>query len=125
MIWTLAKKELRLLLRDPKAAVILLVMPFLFILVLGVSLGEGFGQKPDDRLRISIVELDRGPPRGADPRVLGASTVGLGASPAGMAPFSAVSAQIAGRNPDLRAMVGEGVAWLGTTPAPGGMPSVG
>jgi ABC-type Na+ efflux pump permease subunit len=63
MIWTLAKKELRLLLRDPKAAIILLVMPFLFILVLGVSLGEGFGQKPDDRLRVSLVDLDRGPPR--------------------------------------------------------------
>jgi ABC-type multidrug transport system permease subunit len=62
-IWTLAKKEMRLLLRDPKAAVILLVMPLLFILVLGVSLGEGFGQKPDDRLRVSIVDLDRGPPR--------------------------------------------------------------
>src|SRR5204863_224539 len=37
--WTLAKKDLRSLLRDPKAAVILLVMPLLFILVLGVSLG--------------------------------------------------------------------------------------
>jgi ABC-type Na+ efflux pump permease subunit len=64
MIWTLAKKELRLLLRDPKAAIILLVMPLLFILVLGLSLGEGFGQKPDDRLRVSIVDLDSGPPTG-------------------------------------------------------------
>jgi ABC-type multidrug transport system permease subunit len=63
MIWTLAKKELRLLLRDPKAAIILLVMPFMFILVLGLSLGEGFGQKPDDRLRVSLVDLDEGPPR--------------------------------------------------------------
>src|SRR5262249_28785368 len=60
MIWTLAKKELRLLLRDPKAAVILLVAPFLFILVLGISLGEGFGQKPDDRLRVVVVDLDQG-----------------------------------------------------------------
>jgi ABC-type Na+ efflux pump permease subunit len=51
---------MRLLLRDPKAAIILLVMPLLFILVLGVSLGEGFGQKPDDRLRLSIVDLDQG-----------------------------------------------------------------
>ncbi len=35
-------------------------MPLLLILVLGLSLGEGFGQKPDDRLRISIVDLDEG-----------------------------------------------------------------
>src|SRR5438874_11057656 len=62
-IWTLARKDLRALIRDPKAAIILLVMPLVFILVLGVSLGEGFGQKPDDRLRVSIVDLDvAGPP---------------------------------------------------------------
>jgi ABC-type Na+ efflux pump permease subunit len=60
VIWTLAKKDLRLLLRDRRALVILIAMPFLFILVLGISLGEGFGQKPDDRLRISFVDLDEG-----------------------------------------------------------------
>ncbi|MGF1581009.1 MAG: ABC transporter permease [Gemmataceae bacterium] len=60
VIWTLAKKDFRLLLRDPKAAIILLVMPLIFIMVLGLSLGEGFGQKPDDRLRVSIVNLDEG-----------------------------------------------------------------
>jgi ABC-type multidrug transport system permease subunit len=59
-IWTLAKKELRLLLRDRFAAVILLAMPLIFILVLGLLLGEGFGQKPDDRLRVSLVDLDAG-----------------------------------------------------------------
>jgi linearmycin/streptolysin S transport system permease protein len=59
-IWTIAKKDLRLLVRDPRALIILLAMPVLFILVLGVSLGEGFGQKPDDRLRISLVDLDEG-----------------------------------------------------------------
>lgn len=59
-IWTLAKKELRLLLRDRFAAVILLAMPLIFILVLGLLLGEGFGQKPDDRLRVSLVDLDTG-----------------------------------------------------------------
>ncbi len=58
LIWTLAKKDFRLLLRDPRAIVVLLAMPLIFILVLGVSLGEGFGQKPDDRLRISVVDLD-------------------------------------------------------------------
>ncbi len=58
--WTLAKKELRLLLRDRRALIILLLLPVVFILVLGLSLGEGFGQKPDDRLRVSIVDLDHG-----------------------------------------------------------------
>jgi hypothetical protein len=60
VIWTLAKKDLRLLLRDRRALVILLAMPFLFILVLGMSLGESFGRKPDDRLRVYVVDLDRG-----------------------------------------------------------------
>lgn len=59
-IWTLAAKDLRLLLRDRRAVVILLAMPFLFVLVLGLALGEGFGQKPDDKLRVSIVDLDLG-----------------------------------------------------------------
>ncbi|MBP3955246.1 ABC transporter permease [Gemmata sp. G18] len=61
-ILTLAAKDLRLLLRDPRSAVILLVTPLLLILVLGLALGEGFGEKPDDRLRISVVNLDRGLP---------------------------------------------------------------
>lgn len=60
LTWILAKKDLRLLFRDPRAVVVLLAMPLIFILVLGVSLGEGFGQKPDDRLRVSIVDLDQG-----------------------------------------------------------------
>jgi ABC-type Na+ efflux pump permease subunit len=67
-IWTIARKEARLLLRDPRAGIILLAMPFVFILVLGLSLGEGFGQKPDDRLRVSLVDLDQGyvPPPAKD-----------------------------------------------------------
>jgi ABC-type multidrug transport system permease subunit len=60
LVWTLAKKELRMLLRDPRAMVVLLAMPLIFILVLGISLGDSFGQKPDDRLRISILDLDLG-----------------------------------------------------------------
>src|SRR5262245_50154480 len=63
VIWTLAKKELRLLVRDARALVILLAMPIIFILVLGVSLGEGFGQKAADRLRVSVLNLDEGLPR--------------------------------------------------------------
>ncbi len=59
-IGTLAKKELRLLLRDSRAAVLLLGMPLLFILILGLLLGEGFGQSPDKRLRVSLVDEDLG-----------------------------------------------------------------
>lgn len=61
-VLTLALKDLRLLLRDPRSAVILLLMPLVLILVLGMALGEGFGEKADDRLRISVVNLDRGLP---------------------------------------------------------------
>src|SRR5438132_3017246 len=64
-IWTLAWKEMRLLLRDRLAGFILLVLPLVFVLVLGLLLGEGFGQKPDDRLRVSIVDLDMGYPEPA------------------------------------------------------------
>src|SRR5262245_7733501 len=62
-IFTLARKDLRLLARDARAMVILLAMPIIFILVLGVSLGEGFGKKEAERLRVSVVNLDRGIPR--------------------------------------------------------------
>jgi ABC-type multidrug transport system permease subunit len=58
--WILAKKEFRVLLRDPWSAILLLVMPLLFIFVLGLLLGEGFGQKSDDRTRVVIVNLDEG-----------------------------------------------------------------
>lgn len=61
-ILTLAAKDLRLLLRDPRSAVILLATPLVLILVLGLALGEGFGEKPDERLRIAIVNLDAGLP---------------------------------------------------------------
>jgi ABC-type Na+ efflux pump permease subunit len=59
-VWILAKKDLRLLLRDRRALVILLAMPIIFILILGMLLGEGFGRRPDDRLRVSLVNLDQG-----------------------------------------------------------------
>ena len=59
-IFILAGKDLRLLLRDVRSGVILLLAPLLFVAVLGMVVGEGFGQKPDDRLRISIVNLDDG-----------------------------------------------------------------
>lgn len=59
-IWALAKKELRLLLRDRLATALLVGMPLLFILMLGLLLGEGFGQKADERLCISLLNLDQG-----------------------------------------------------------------
>src|SRR5438105_1022004 len=88
-IWTLAKKELRLLLRDRRAVVILLAMPTIFILILGMSLGEGFGQKPDERLRVSLVDLDRGD----QPVVVREVLAWLARLPALAAPPSAVDAQ--------------------------------
>jgi ABC-2 type transport system permease protein len=60
IVWTLVKKELRLLLRDPVALLLLFVLPLLFILVFGLFVGEGFGQKPDNRLRITLVDRDGG-----------------------------------------------------------------
>ncbi len=63
--WTIAAKDLRLLLRDPRAAVILLLMPVVLILVLGLSIGEAFGRKPDDRIRITVVNLDSATPHDA------------------------------------------------------------
>jgi len=61
-ILTLAAKDLRLLLRDPRSTVVLLGTPLILILVIGLTLGELFGQKPDDRLRVSVVNLDKGLP---------------------------------------------------------------
>ena len=60
IVWTLVKKELRLVLRDPVALILLFVLPLLFILVFGLFVGESFGQKPDKRLRISLVDRDHG-----------------------------------------------------------------
>jgi ABC-2 type transport system permease protein len=65
-IWTLARKDLRLLLRDARAMVILLAMPLIFIVVLGVTVGEDFGKH--DKLRVSILNLDKGLEIGAGPK---------------------------------------------------------
>lgn len=60
--FAIALKDLRLLLRDPRSAVILLLMPLVLILVLGLSLGDAFGRKPDDQLQISVIDEDAGLP---------------------------------------------------------------
>lgn len=92
VIATLARKDLRLLVRDPRALIILLAMPLIFIVVLGVSLGDGFGQKPADRLRVSVLVLDEGPPRMFDrPAIVreGLGVVGgMAASPWAAAGFA-------------------------------------
>ena len=56
----IAKKELKLLIRDKLTATVLFVLPFAMILILGLLLGEGFGQKNDDLMRISVLNLDKG-----------------------------------------------------------------
>ena len=56
----IAKKELTLLIRDKLTATVLFVLPFAMILILGLLLGEGFGQKTDDLMRISVLNLDKG-----------------------------------------------------------------
>ena len=61
-IFTLAKKDLRILLRDTRAAIILLTMPLVFIFVIGLALGD-----PDERLHIWIVNEDAGLPPNPGP----------------------------------------------------------
>src|SRR3954453_4310964 len=85
IIWTLAKKDLRLLVRDARAMIILLAMPLFFILVLGVSLGEGFGKKAAEGLRVSVLNLDAGVPRAFDRPAMrreGAAWLGATVDPA-------------------------------------------
>jgi ABC-2 type transport system permease protein len=90
VIATLARKDLRLLLRDARALVILLAMPLIFIAVLGISLGDGFGQKPADRLRVSILILDEGPPRHFDRPAMLREGLGLLGS-ASTAPYTSIA----------------------------------
>ncbi len=56
---TVCRREFLGLGRDRRTLVTLLLLPFLCIVLLGILLGEGFGQKPDDLFRVSIVDLDR------------------------------------------------------------------
>src|SRR5262245_57618349 len=65
--FTLAAKDFSLLRQDYRSAIILLATPLIFVAVLSVVVGEGFGQKPDDRLRVSVVNLDAGLPPGHGP----------------------------------------------------------
>ncbi len=64
-ILTLAAKDFRLMLRDPRAAVILLIMPILLVLILGITVGGAFDPNKKEQLRISVVNLDAGLPADA------------------------------------------------------------
>ena len=59
---TIARKDLLLLLRDPRSLAVLALLPLVVTLILGVTLGRAFGEKPDAKIRISIVVLDEGLP---------------------------------------------------------------
>src|SRR5215218_6177056 len=64
---TLAAKDFRLLRRDYRSAIILLLTRLVFVAVLSLVVGQGFGQKPDNRLRVSVVNDDAGLPPDAGP----------------------------------------------------------
>jgi ABC-2 type transport system permease protein len=60
LLSALWSKEWCLLVRDSRSLMLLILLPLVFILVLGILLGEGFGRKADDRIRVSVVDLDQG-----------------------------------------------------------------
>lgn len=66
-ILTLAAKDFRLMLRDPRSAVILLLMPVLLVFILGITVGGAFDPNKKEQLRISLVVLDAGLPPDAGP----------------------------------------------------------
>ena len=66
LLSALWSKEWRLLIRDSRSLLLLVLLPLVFILVLGVLLGEGFGRKADDRIRVSVVDLDPADSQGFD-----------------------------------------------------------
>lgn len=122
LTWVLAKKDLLLLLRDPRALALLIAMPLIFILIMGLALGEGFGQKPEDHLWISILDRDDGYVK---PAAFREGTVWLQATPAtgaeGLAAI--VASQLASQQFDRTASLREGLARLARTPGAAGMPS--
>lgn len=98
IVWTLAKKDLRLLVRDARAMIILLAMPLIFILVLGVSLGEGFGKKAAEGLRVTVLNEDEGVPRYFDQRAMIRDGLGsLAITPTGTQAFAGCGLTVANR----------------------------
>jgi ABC-2 type transport system permease protein len=57
--WEITKKDLKLLLRDRRAVVLLLVLPLSFITILGLSTGQLLGWRDENQLlKIAIVNED-------------------------------------------------------------------
>ena len=56
--WQITRKDLLLLLKDKRAVVLLLVLPLLFISIVGMSTGQ-FLTKDDDAQRFRILVVDR------------------------------------------------------------------
>jgi ABC-type multidrug transport system permease subunit len=60
-LWTVAAKELKLLLREPAAVILLFVLPAVFIFILAVALQGVFSTEESvEKLDIVVVNLDRG-----------------------------------------------------------------
>src|SRR5262249_15648483 len=60
--WKIARKDLRLLVRDRRTLVSLVALPLLFITILGLSAGQLFSEADDARkIRVGIVNEDASP----------------------------------------------------------------
>lgn len=58
-VWQIAKKDLRLLIRDRRALVVLVALPLIFIAILGFSTGRLLGWRSENqRLNVTIVDQD-------------------------------------------------------------------
>lgn len=61
VLWEMVRKDLLILLRDRRTFVLLLVMPMVFIAVLGFTTGQLLTGRSREILRLVLVDQDRGP----------------------------------------------------------------
>ena len=60
--WRITGKDLRLLLRDRRTLLSLLVLPLFFITIIGISAGQLFTEKEKaKRMRVGVVNEDNSP----------------------------------------------------------------
>src|SRR6516162_2004772 len=60
--WRITRKDLRLLLRDRRTLLSLLVLPLFFITIIGISAGQLFTEKEKaKRMRVGVVNEDNSP----------------------------------------------------------------
>ena len=58
--WEITRKDLRLLVRDRRALAVLVVLPMLFIFILGMSTGKLMGwRKSNHQLAVGVIGGDR------------------------------------------------------------------